>query len=269
VLTIVLGVLTGTVVYLLVAIGMAWPIVWCVVLGLLGFLLVTILINLWIKKRLEAIFTQVQKNVAALQDQLRRKINLMQNKMMMGGGKGLQQQLEKEQAEGIREALKTLDAVVPLQKWNLLALRQTNTLRAQLYYQIKDFDKADACLAKCLIMDPLTLTMRMARQHVHGERKALAKTFRKGLKRYKDENAVMLYALYSWILVKEQKIDEAVALLSEAKDKTENEVLRTNWEHLANGRVRHFSNAGLGDQWYALHLETPKPVKVKQRFRLR
>jgi len=49
------------------------------------------------------------------------------------------------------------------------------------------------------------------------------------------------------------------------KDETENEVLRSNWEHLANGRVRRFSNAGLGEQWYALMLETPKPVKVRQR----
>ena len=40
-------------------------------------------------------------------------------------------------------------------------------------------------------------------------------------------------------------------------------------EHLVNGRVRRFSNAPFGEQWYALHLEKPKPVKVRQRGKRR
>ena len=156
-----------------------------------------------------------------------------------------------------------LDRVKPMQKWNFLAEKQANTLRAQLYFQIREYEKADECFDRCLIMDPLTLAMKMTRLHAKGNQAEIEKLFKKGVKQYKDEKGVILYALYSWILVQTNRIDDALALLSQAKDKTEDATLRTNWEHLANGRARHFSNAGLGDQWYALHLEEPKAVKTR------
>ena len=241
--------------------GTIWTVVGCTI----GFFATTILLNLWVKKQLEAVFNGIQSHVEEMQDQMRRRINMMQAKNI-GGGKGLQKRMEKEQATGIREALKELDKVAPLQKWNILAARQANTLRAQLYYQIKEFDRADECFEKCFIMDPLTLAMRIARYYAHDKMDEVEKAFKKGIKRHKDEKGIILYALYSWILVKKDRIDDAVALLNEAKGKTEDETLRTNWEHLANSRVRRFSNAGLGDQWYALHLETPKPIKSRQRY---
>jgi len=238
---------------------------WGITLGVVGFVLAAIPLNLWMKKRLEALFIDVQSKVEGTQDKLRRKITMMQTKMV-SGGKGLQRRMEKEQAQGIRDALKTLDQVKRLQKWNFLAERQANTIRAQLCYQIKDFENADRYFKKCLVMDPLTLAMKMARLYKLSGAEAVEKPFRKGIKRFKDEQATILYALYSWVLVKENRVSDAVALLNDAKDKTEDETLRLNWEHLANNRVRRFSNAGLGDQWYALHLETPKPVKMRQRM---
>ena len=263
VLTLVLGLVAALV---LVSVGMVWlGGIWASVLGVLGFFAVTIPVNLLTKKRLEAVFTGVQEMIEESQGVLRRKLNRMQNKLT-GSGKGLQKELEKQQAASIREALKALDAVKPLRKWSLLAQRQTNTLRAQLHYQIKEFEKADEYFKSCLVFDPMTLAMKMARQYKRDETEALEKAFRKGVRRFKDEKGVLLYALYSWVLVKQDRVDEAMVLLDKAKEDTEDEVLRTNWEHLANGRVRRFSNAGLGDQWYALHLETPKPVRIKQRM---
>ena len=261
-LTIALGLAAGLLVGVLVSLVLA--VGWAIALGVVTFVATCILINLWIKKRMESLFLTVQQQVEAGQDQLRRKINVMQTKMV-GGGKGLQRRLEKEQAVGIRGALDSLDAIRPLHKWNFLAERQANTLRAQLHYQIKEFDEADKAFEKCLIMDPLTLAMSMARMHKKGQMDALEKAFRKGVKRHKDEKGTMLYALYSWILVKENRIDDAIAVLNDGKDKTEDETLRTNWEHLVNGRVRRFSNAPLGDEWYALHLEQPKPIKMRHR----
>lgn len=238
---------------------------WAIFLGFVGFLVPAIVINLLVKKRMERIFNDVQSNVEEMQAQMRRKINMMQTKMV-SGGKGLQKRLEKEQAKAIRDAIKILDRVTPLRKWNLLAARQENTLRAQMHFQIKEFEKADEYFKKCFIMDSLTLAMKLVRQYKNENLEAVEKGFKKGVKRFKDEQATILYALYSWMLVKEERIDDALALLVEGKDKTDDETLRANWEHLANGRLRRFSNAALGDQWFALHLETPKPVKVKQRF---
>ena len=50
------------------------------------------------------------------------------------------------------------------------------------------------------------------------------------------------------------------------KKKTDDPVLAQNWEHLANKRLNRFSNAGLGDMWYALGLETPAPVRQQQQM---
>ena len=66
-------------------------------------------------------------------------------------------------------------------------------------------------------------------------------------------------------LVQRGEIDKAVSLLSGAKDLADNETIKQNWEHLANGRVKKFSNAGFGEEWYALLLEEPKAGKQKMQ----
>jgi len=230
-----------------------------------GFVLPVVLLNLWLKKQLEKVFLGVQNLLQGTQDTLRRKVNLMQNQFA-GSPKALQKLVEQHQEGSIREAIKLLENARPLYKWNLLAERQTNTLRAQLHYQLGEYEAADRYLAKCFILVPVSQAMQLARMHMNGAKpELLDKAFKKALKKYKYDKGVILYALYSWILVKQERVDDAVKLLAEIKDKAENETLRQNWEHLANGRLRSFSNAGLGEQWYALRLETPKPVKAKQQ----
>jgi len=265
VITPILGIVVGIAVAF--GVGAAWPghPIWASFAGLGGLIAGMAPLNLLMRKRIQAIFDAVQQHVDESQNKLRRKINLMQQKNV-AGGKGLQRRKEKEQAEGIRESIRILDQMNTLYKWAPLARRQANTLRAQLYFQIKEFEQADKCFEKCLIMEPVTLAMKMTRLYKLKKTAELEKTFKKGIKRFKDDKATLLYALYSFILVKEKRIDEAVALLDEGKKSTENEIILGNWDHLANGRIKHFSNAGFGDQWYSLHLETPKSVRVKQRF---
>jgi hypothetical protein len=76
---------------------------------------------------------------------------------------------------------------------------------------------------------------------------------------------VLLNAAYSWILVKREKIDEAFKALTAALKNSDNEVLKRNHELLMNNRIAHFSNSGLGDQWYSLMLEEPKVKTQRQR----
>jgi hypothetical protein len=89
------------------------------------------------------------------------------------------------------------------------------------------------------------------------------KCFLKGVRRFKDDKAVIIFGLYSWILVKENRIDDAIKVLLDAKTKAENDTLKQNWNHLVNGSIKRFSNAGLGEQWYALMLETPKQQRIQ------
>lgn len=94
------------------------------------------------------------------------------------------------------------------------------------------------------------------------------KFFNKKAARFKGEQALLPYALYSWILVKQERIDDAIKVLNQAKIKTsDNEVIVKNWEMLVNNKVKHFSNSLLGEQWYSLMLEEPKMPKQQIRYR--
>lgn len=246
--------------------------VWGTVLAVLFALAVFVGVNLWLKKRLEAVFRRVQEALTSDQTAMKRQLERMQSKMG-GVTKGLQKQLEKKQTEGLRSALQMLDEAAPLARLNFLIERQLATMRAQLHFQMREFEEADKYLEKAMAFDSFTMAIKMVRSYKREETERLDKLFKKAAKRFKkDEDAELVHAVYSWILVKTDRVDEAVELLANAKEKIESDLIKRNWEHLANGRTKRFSNASLGDRWYALHLETPKPVKQRaaasrRRFR--
>ena len=250
--------------------GLAWAVlqygvsaehpVWNVIAGVFAFFLVMFLINLLLKKRLEQAFMQVQNHILENQERITRKIN----SIGMRATPKFQEEMEREQAKGIREAIEMLDILKPYEKWNFMIRRQANTLKAQFHFQLREYDKSYAYFEHSLLLDPMLVAMRMVLYYRRDDAKNLEKCFYKGTGRFKDDKAVILYALYSWILVKQEKIDEAIKLLAEAKTRAENDVLKQNWDYLVNGHVRRFSNALLGEQWYALMLETPKMTRIQQ-----
>lgn len=241
-----------------------------VLAGMVVFLLVMVLTGLIFRKKIQAVFEAASQCVLASRDEIQRQVRLMQAKNMTGG-KSLQKQLENKQAEGIREAIAMMDALKPYERWNVLVTKQANTFRANNYYQIRDFENADKCFENILPLrlmpEPLIAAMRLARLWKTDRAKEMEAYFKKAVKSYKDEKSALLYALYSWILVKEKRIDEAIVLLNEGKEKAENETLRQNWEHLVNDRTRRFSNAAFGDEWYALLLEEPKQARATRQGR--
>lgn len=238
-----------------------WPghVVWSIIFGVLAFLVVTLVINLILKKKLEVAFGVVQKHMLDKQEYLSRKVRTIG----MRATPKFQQEIENEQAQAIREAIVLLDGLKPFEKWNFMVRRQTDTLRAQFHYQLREFAEADKYFAHALLMDPMILAMQMVRHYKNGKMDQVESCFKKGLRRFKDDKAVLIFALYSWILVKENRIDEAIQILNQAKTKAENDILKQNWDNLVNGRLKSFSNSGLGEQWYALLLETPKQRRIQ------
>ncbi len=237
---------------------------WAILACIGALLVVAIPINIWIKKRLTVIFNQVQTMLMTAQENLRRKAGAMQARGI--GGPKVMAQLEKEQAEAVRAAMVPLEQVAPLKKWNLLAQKQADLLKGQLLFQIKEYDEARPLLGKSLLAnDPMLLCMQMALHYRHdnAETKELDKMFNRGIGRFKYDRGTMIYALYSWILVKQNRIADAVTVLDEGKTKTEDPVIAQAWENLANNRVNRFSFAGLGDPWFALGMENPAPVKQR------
>ncbi len=247
-----------------VGLSYGWPghPVWCTLLFLVVALGILTCINLLLKKKLEAVFNDVQQHILNTQAVLRRKIATVGTH----AGPKFQQQLEAEQTAAIREAIGMLDRLHPYQKWNFMVGKQADTLRAQFYFQIKDFENADKYLEKALLLDPMLIAMKLARYYkTNAKDEELEKCFQKGAARFKDEKGVIIYATYSWILVQKNKIDEAIQVLLQAKTRAENDILKQNWDHLVNGQLKRFSNAGLGDAWYALYLEQPRMVRMQER----
>ncbi|MBR4222568.1 MAG: hypothetical protein IKR81_15520, partial [Victivallales bacterium] len=214
--------------------------VWTVIFSILAFFIVTLIINLILKKKLEAAFNVVQEKIMASQQIINNKIRAIG----MRATPKFQKEIENDQAKAIREAINLLDTLKPYEKWNFMVKKQTDTLRAQFHFQLKDFDMADKYFKNALFMDPLTMAMQMTRFYKKNDMKNLEKCFKKGTSRFKDEKGVLIYALYSWILVQQNKIDEAIQILVQAKTRAEHDVLKQNWDHLVNGRIKRFSNAG-------------------------
>jgi hypothetical protein len=252
---------------LIAALGMtdtaAWG--WSVFWGVLVFVAGQGLSGFLIQKRVKAAMGGVQKILEDGQKRLQFKVNQWQMRPP-GSIKQAQLEMEREQRVFVERALEAANGLERFNRWAPLMGRQISTLRLQLYWTLKEFKKVDELLPKALIVEPMMAAIKIARMHMRGE-EGIDKVFRKQVGRVRYGQGALLYGLYAWILVQKHDLDGAHKVLIEACEKMENDTIKKNREHLANNRVGHFSNAGLGDEWYALHLEQPKvKMQRQQRF---
>lgn len=264
-LTLLFGLLTGCAVYFAMnsftEMGPASAIA-AGVISMFAFQIIVMLVLRKVSARINAKLQTIMQETTA-------KLQSMQTQFMRRpvGQKLMVQLLEKEQNAGLRKLIETLDLYKPLYWWNLLMKRQVNTMRMIFLFQMKKFDEADALMDKCVFFDAQSICVKMARMYKRNESpEAIDKFFRKKGAKFKGENAVLPRSLYAWILVKQDRIDDAVKVLAEGKTKSGgNEVIARNWDLLVNKKVKHFSNSGLGEAWYALMLEEPKVQKIRQQ----
>ena len=71
-----------------------------------------------------------------------------------------------------------------------------------------------------------------------------------------------------WIKLKKNDSKTALDALLTAKKLSDHPVLVSNIEALTNGKIKHFSNSGFNEMWYALMLEEPKMKPQRQRGRM-
>ena len=267
-LTLIGGLLTGIVVFFALYKGVRMDEVWSVILAVasmflfqLGVMYLLRRASARINSRLQALMSETQEKIRAMHARFMRHPGSSQ-KMMM-------QAFEREQNAGLQKMIDALELYKPLYLWNILMKRQVNTMRMIFLFQMKRFNEADALMDKCLFMDVQSVCVKMSRMYKLGQ-DGIDKFFRKKGARFKGQDALLPFSLYAWILVRQNRIDDAIKVLAQAKIKTnDNEVVVKNWEMLVNGKVKHFSNSQLGEAWYALLLEEPKIPKVQQQVRYR
>ncbi len=236
-----------------------------------SFIVTFFLVGFLPRKQISKIQSELQVRMQAAQERMQRKVKLFQSKPG-GDVKQMQRQLEMDQQAMLREGLEFTKRLEPFRKWSLLTGRQIATMRFQFHYQLKEFDKADEILTTSgfmrgpMMIDPMTVAMRMVRYYKKDNLAGAEQLYKRRIRWTWGDRGTVLYGLMSWIYVQVGQPDEARRVLLKAKQKTLNETFKKNWEHLSNGRLKSFSNALLGDQWYPLYLENP-PAPKQQRMR--
>jgi hypothetical protein len=239
--------------------------------SIVGFTGTFFLVGFLVRKKMSKVQGALQESMQAAQGRMQRKVQQFQNKPG-GNVKQIQRELEMDQKVMVKQGLELTKGLEPFRKWSLLTGRQIATMRLQFYYQLKEFDKVDEILGTCgflrgpMMMEPVAVAMRMARCYKNDDLAGAKKVFKRKIMWFRGDRGTLLYGLMSWIYVKFGEPDEARQLLLKAKEATGADTFSRNWEHLSNDRVKSFSNAGLGDEWYSLGLENP-PVVKQQRMR--
>lgn len=244
--------------------GLHWGNGWSVTLAMLSGLGIQVGVTFWIRKKITALMTGIQARITERTTVLRRKYEQLGSRG--GNMKWIMDQARKDQDAMMTEALETTKKMEPYMKWSFMLDRQINAIRVQFLYQLKNFEQVDAILPKTMLGDPVLVCMKMCRQYRLGQEDALKKTYEKYRKKFKNDST-LIYATYSWMLLRKKQTEAAIKVLVDGKTATDDEVLEANWEAVANGRLGQFSNAGLGETWYALLLEEPKqpkPTMVRQ-----
>lgn len=237
---------------------------WAFFFAVIAFVGSMAVVSHFIRKRIGAVMMDIQMMMEQGQKDLMRQMNAFRARPQ-GDPMRFQKKLMDEQRALCAKAVVMTDALNPYRNWIPFFGRQTNTTRMQFYYQMRDFKKVDALLPNCLVIDPITASMKLARMvSNNAPLEQMEKTFRRARSRARYDQSVLLASLMAWIYVREKKIDEAIAVLDKAvktnhiEENGPSGTITRNLEMLRNNRVRDFSNAGLGEQWYMLMLEEPK-----------
>lgn len=237
---------------------------WSVTVGALTFVVLQMLIGLFFQRRVKAAMKEIQNVLVAGQKKLEEKTRRWQLRPP-GSYQAAQAEILRDTKAFVADALALTEKLHAFDLWVPLMKRQIATAQFQLYWNIGEFKKADEVMEKAIFADPNTAAMKLARLYMKGASvDDMRKVYEKAVRRLRYNQNVVLAAAWSWILVQKNDVDGAFKALLKALENSDNEVLKRNREELANNRVAHFNNSGLGDQWYALRLEEPRMPRMRQ-----
>ena len=260
-ISIAIGVLAGLGFYFGGVCGVGWSITW----GVLSFITAQIVLGRIIQKRVKAAMDSVQNILLEGQKRLQAKMARWQMRPP-GSIQAAQAEIARDQKVFVREALDQTEVLHKFDNWVPMMKRQIATAQFQLYWMIKEFKKVDDLMSKAMFLDPTMTAMKLARMYMTDRPvEEMAAVYEKATRRLRYNQNVLLAATWSWILIQKKDVDGAFKALNAALEKSDNETLKANRDHLANNRVAHFSNTAIGDQWYALFLEEPRIHQQRMR----
>jgi tetratricopeptide (TPR) repeat protein len=240
-----------------------WGWGWGVICGVAGFMATQLAAGLLLRGAIKRRQDRIQTIMQTAQQRINKQLNLFQIRPP-SGMRAAQQTLEKLQNDAAKQALAATEDFRSLYLWNLMLKRQIAAMKGQLYYQLREFKKAQESMEHAMIMDPQSTAIRMALFYRDGDRR-LDKFYSSKSRRFKSDDAAFVASVYAWIKLKQGDAEAARQALTAARKNSDHPVLLENHSKLMNGKEKQFSNAGFGDLWYALYLEEPKVKPQRQR----
>ena len=242
---------------------------WSIFAGTCAFVTVQAVVGLKYRRSAEAVAKNVQSMMLSGRSNAEAKMKRWQF-APPGSMKEAQRELERDARAVTLSAIKASSELLRWKGWVPFVERQVATMQLHMRWAMKDFNEVDRLMDKAIMAGPEAVALKLARMHMLGrDIGEMRKVHEKGARRAKYNGYVLPDACFSWILVKRGLADEAFKLLGDAVNRSDNETLKNNRLHLMNGRQEHFSNSGLGDIWWSLHLEEPKMKPPRQHRRYR
>ena len=162
------------------------------------------------------------------------------------------------QAQKFDRAIQTLERGFALAPWQFLVASQLHSQIGVLLYIQKDFDAALPHLEKSFSRHWLARAMLAVSRYRRRDLAGMESAFSEATKVSKKEG--LLWAAWAFCLEKEGRHDEAIQVLGRGvAANPSDEKLKAAQQQLQNGKRLKLGKT-YGQEWFALHLETPPPI---------
>ena len=260
-----LGIILITAIAMLGAYGGStqWGTGWGIATGVMVMIVGWVILGVMLRRATMAKQLKIQQIMEEGQNKVNRQVEMF-SRRPQSSMNGIRPVIEKIQRDATLEALNATDDFQSLFKWNPMLKKQVNSMKVQLYFQLRDNKMVDALLPKAMMLDPQTVAIKLVRMYRTDDEK-IDSFFKRTIGRFRGDTRAFVACVYAWIKVKKDDVPKALDALLQAKKLSDHQVLLDNIENLQNGKVKHFSNSGFNEMWYALMLEEPKVSKQQRR----
>jgi tetratricopeptide (TPR) repeat protein len=160
-------------------------------------------------------------------------------------------------AQKIEKAIQTLQGGFVLAPWQFLVASQLHSNIGILHYLKQDLEAALPHLEKSFSRNWVARGMLGATRYRKSDLSGATKVLEDAVAANKKEG--VLWSLYAWILEKEDRHEQAIAVLARAsRANPSDEKLKTSLQALQNGKKLKLGKL-YAEQWFQFMLERPPP----------
>jgi tetratricopeptide (TPR) repeat protein len=169
------------------------------------------------------------------------------------------------QAQKFDKAIQTLQGGFVLAPWQFLVASQLHSNIGILHYLKQDLEAALPHLEKSFSKNWIARGMLGAARYRKQDLAAATKVLEDAVRSNKKEG--VLWSLYAWVLEKEDRHAQAIAVLGRAvAANPSDEKLKTSLQALQNGKKLKLGKV-YAEQWFQFMLERPPPEFAGAGFR--